>query len=125
MSNETAPQGVLKLGGGAQFWVYISPQNNTDKVVTKWSVQFQQGNWTGTINSDRPRQILQTPGLSGIFNVTVNASGPNFPSTKLTPGPGCQPNIGCNSNCASMVVIVATPDGKGANYCTTWDAICH
>jgi hypothetical protein len=125
MSNEYAAQGSLQLGGGAQFWAYISPQNNTAKVVTNWAVQFQQGNWTGTITSANPRQILQTPNLSGIFNVTVTGSGPNFPPMKFTAQSGCNANIGCNSNCASMVAIIATPDGRSASYCTTWDAICH
>ena len=119
-------QGTVQLGNGAQFWAYISPQNNTDKDVTTWKVVLQQegGNWTGEIDSSNPHKILETPNLSGLFNVTVTASGPGFPETKLTPQAGSNPNIGCNSNCASFVGIVATPDGKSANYWTTWDAIC-
>lgn len=116
----------LQLGKGASFWAYISPQNNTDAVVTKWSVTLQQlnGNWTGTITSDNPTQQLQTPGLSGIFKVIVSASGPNFGPTTLAPKAGSQADIGCNSNCAGMVGIVATADGKGAEYWTVWDAYC-
>jgi hypothetical protein len=34
-------------------------------------------------------------------------------------------DIGCNTNCASMVGIVANPDGHSANYWTTWDAYCE
>jgi hypothetical protein len=118
--------GEVQLGNGAQFWAYISPSNDTEKYVTQWSVTIQQqdGNWSGTITSDDPQQILQTPGLSGIFNVTVKASGPNFGEKQLSPQSGSQPNIGCNSNCAAMVGIVATPGGNDANYWTTWDAIC-
>jgi len=116
---------ALQVGKGAVFWAYISPQNNTEKAVTKWSVTISQGGWHGTITSANPRQQLQTPGLSGIFNVVVTGSGPNMPEQKLTPLPDSKPDIGCNSNCAGMVGIVATADGKGANYWTVWDAYCE
>ncbi len=118
--------GTLKLGKGAQFWAYVSPSNNTSKNVTKWEVILQQtdGNWTGKITSDNPEQQLQTPGLSGIFKVTVNASGPKFAWKKLTPASYSKPDIGCNSNCSSMIGIVSNEDGTDANYWTTWDAIC-
>jgi hypothetical protein len=116
---------ALSVGNGAVFWAYISPMNNTAKAVTKWSVTISQGSWSGTITSDDPQQQLQTRGLSGVFDVAVTGSGPNLPEQKLTPQQGSQPNIGCNSNCAAMVGIVATPDGKGANYWTTWDAFCE
>ncbi len=114
------------LGGGAQFWAYISPQNNTEENVTKWEVRLEQqdGNWTGVITSANPQQILQTPNLSGLFNVAVIASGPKFGSKRLTPQSGSKPNIGCNSNCAAMVGIVSNPDGTDANYWTVWDAFC-
>jgi hypothetical protein len=114
----------LTLGNGAQFWAYISPQNNTDKWVTNWTVTIQQGNWIGSITSADPRAQLQTPGLSGYFQVTVTASGPMLPEQQLQPQAGSEPEIGCNRNCASMVGIVATPDGTSAQYWTTWDAIC-
>jgi hypothetical protein len=115
-----------KGGGGAQFWAYISPQNETDKYVTKWVVKLEQrdGNWTGSITSDDPYKILKTPNLSGIFNVRVIASGPLFPEKQLTNLPDSKPDIGCNSNCHAMVGIVATADGKDANYWTVWDAFC-
>lgn len=114
------------LGGGAQFWAYVSPQNNTSQNVTWWQVRLQQtgGNWAGTITSDNPQQILQTPELSGTFDVAVIASGPGFSQKRLTPQSGSKPNIGCNSNCAAMVGIVSNADGTDANYWTTWDAIC-
>lgn len=119
--------GTAELGKGARFWAYISPQNNTSAVVTKWSVTLQQlnGNWTGTITSDNPEQQLQTPGLSGIFKVTVVASGPGFGPVTLAPMSGSQADVGCNSNCAAMVGIVANADGKGAQYWTVWDAFCN
>ncbi len=118
--------GKVSLGQGAQFWAYVSPQNDTATAVTKWSVTLQHmgSNWTGTITSDNPTQQLQTPNLSGIFHVTVKASGPKFSETTLGPLPDSQANIGCNSNCAAMVGIVATADGTGANYWTVWDAFC-
>lgn len=123
---EKMSAGELELGGGAQFWAYISPQNNTAQNVTNWKVTLQQqdGNWTGTITSQNPQQILQTPNLSGIFKVTVVGSGPNMPEHQLSPKPGSRPDIGCNSNCAAMVLIVSNADGTDANYQTTWDAIC-
>ncbi|HEY0141661.1 MAG TPA: hypothetical protein VGF48_12250 [Thermoanaerobaculia bacterium] len=118
--------GTVILGNGAQFWAYVSPSSDTAKWVTKWSVTIQQqnGNWAGTITSDDPTQMLQTPNLSGIFNVTVSASGPNFPWQQLQPQSGSSAQIGCNSNCAGMVGIVATPGGTGANFWTVWNAIC-
>ncbi|MEW5726751.1 MAG: hypothetical protein AB1918_02890, partial [Pseudomonadota bacterium] len=87
--------GKVSLGKGAQFWAYVSPQNDTDKVVTKWSVTLQHmgSNWTGTITSDNPTQQLQTPNLSGIFHVTVKASGPNFGETVLAPLADSQANV--------------------------------
>jgi hypothetical protein len=115
----------LAKGKGAQFWVYISPQNNTASVVTKWSVTYthKDSNWVGTITSDNPTEILQTPGLSGLFDVKAQASGPDFGPVELHPSEG-GPVIGCNDNCSSFVGILADPDGKGASYWTTWDAIC-
>lgn len=112
------------LGGGAQFWAYISPQNDTARLVSHWEVRLQQGNWADSITSDNPHKILQTPELSGLFDVVVIASVAGLAPRRLTPQAGSKPNIGCNSNCAAMVGIVATPDGVNANYWTTWDAVC-
>jgi hypothetical protein len=119
-------QGTLKLGNGAMFWAYVSPQEETDKYVTKWSVTVQQqdGDWAGTITSDNPEQQLQTPGLSGIFTVIVTASGPKFAEKKLTPDSESKADVGCNSNCAAMIGIVAVPGGADANYWTVYDALC-
>jgi len=115
----------LEVGGGARFWAYISPQNDTRARVTRWQVDLQQGNWKGSITSDDPEQILQTPKLAGSFNVTVHASGPDFPWQELKPQQGTQPGvIGCGVSCAAMVGIVADPDGKSAQYWTVWDAFC-
>lgn len=124
--NATEVAGKVVLGNGALFWAYVSPQNNTDKVVTKWAVTLQQlnGNWSGTITSDNPTQQLQTPGLSGIFKVTVVASGPSFGPITLAPQAGSKADVGCNSNCAAMVGIVANAEGNGAEYWTVWDAFC-
>jgi hypothetical protein len=127
-SNVQEMQGQLEQGGGAQFWAYVSPQNETAARVTSWTVQIEQtdGNWAGEITSDNPRATLQTPGLSGVFSVEVTASGPEFGSTELQPVEGTQPGtIGCGENCSSFVGIVATPDATGANYWTTWDATCQ
>ena len=114
-----------ELGGGARFWTYISPQNDTAKLVTWWQVTLTQGNWTGEMSSGTS-QFLDTPGLSGEFDVVVEAIvGPNQERQRLEPQDGSKPNIGCNDNCASMIGIVADPDNPSrAYYWTTWDAIC-
>ncbi|MGD0831273.1 MAG: hypothetical protein ABR907_10045 [Terracidiphilus sp.] len=126
MSGVANVTGSLALGKGASFWAYVSPQNHTSTNVTSWSVKITQqgGDWSGEITSKNPQQQLQTPGLSGIFNVVVEASGPKFPEKKLTPQSGSKPDVGCNSNCAAMIGIVSNPDGTDANYWTVWDAIC-
>lgn len=125
-SNVEEMRKISQLGNGAQFWAYISPQHETSKYVTKWQVRIEQtdGNWAGIINSEDPMKKLQTPNLSGVFKVTVTASGPKFDEKKLSPDPESNPDIGCNSNCASMVGIAATEDGSDARYWTTWDAFC-
>ncbi|VAX33069.1 hypothetical protein MNBD_NITROSPIRAE02-596 [hydrothermal vent metagenome] len=119
-------QDKVELGDGAQFWAYVSPENETSRHVTRWEVRFEQadGNWSGIINSENPDEILQTPKLSGIFKVTVRASGHEFEEKALAPKQGSNPDIGCKSNCTAIVGIVAAEGGKGANYWTTWDAIC-
>ena len=120
--------GQIVLGNGAKFWAYISSQNETEKYVHDWSVKLEQqdGNWSGTITSKDPYVNLQTPGLSGIFNVTVTAKvGAVLQPRTLEPQPGVKPGvIGCNSNCAAMVGIVALPGGANAQYWTVWDAYC-
>lgn len=117
---------ALEVGNGAKFWAYISPKNNTAKVITKWSVTIQQRNenWSGTITSDHPQNMLQTPGLSGVFNVIVVGGGPHVPQHRLLVS-GSPPDIGCNSNCACMVGIVANAEGTDATCWTTWDAYCE
>lgn len=65
----------VQFDNGAQFWVYISPFNDTARYVTEWKIRFEQedGSWSGTITPDNPQETLQTPGLSGVFKVTVTA----------------------------------------------------
>lgn len=122
---------TLTLGKGAQFWVYLSPQNNTAQVVKEWSVTFSQGNWSDSITSDNPTKTIQTPGLSGIFEIKVQQMNYsiNPPAMIDIPAmPGSMTQIGCNSNCASMVGIVADEHpllgGSNAKFWTTWDAFC-
>ncbi|HEX6373573.1 MAG TPA: hypothetical protein VF006_31900 [Longimicrobium sp.] len=119
---------VITAGQGAQFWVYVSSANNTQAAVTRWSVSLESsdGRWSATITNDSPSKAVQTPGLSGIFLVKVTGSGPKMSQRELTPLAGTRPGIiGCNSNCASMVGIVADPGGTDAHYWTTWDALCN
>ena len=103
--------GEVELGNGARFWAYIEQQD---------------GNWSGTITSKDPQANLQTPGLSGVFKVTVTAKyGAGLQPRQLKPQQGSKPEVGCNSNCAAMVGIVATPGGGDAQYWTVWDAYCN
>ncbi len=117
---------TLEVGAdkGAQFWAYISPSNDTAKVLTDWEITLTQkdGNWTGKMSKSGDQQ-LQTPGLSGVFDVKVVASGSGWGPVELEPK-GSPADVGCNANCASMVGIVADEGGGGATYWTTWDAIC-
>ena len=127
--------GELKLGGGAQFWVYLSPQNDTAKMIGQWRVTFSQGNWKDMISSENPTKQLQTPGPSGIFDIKVELlSGSTGTWREIPAQEGSRNQIGCNSNCASMVGIVAdsthpAPGAINAHFWTTWDAkhksCCH
>lgn len=123
--------GQLQLGGGAQFWVYLSPQHDTAKMITKWRVTFSQGNWSDSISSDNPTKQIQTPNLSGIFEIKVELlSGSTGTWRQIPPQAGSHNEIGCNSNCASMVGIVADSINPligaiNAHFWTTWDAMCR
>lgn len=123
--------GQLQLGGGAQFWVYLSSQNDTAKMITKWRVTFSQGNWSDSISSDNPTKQIQTPNLSGIFEIKVELlSGSTGTWRQIPPQTGSNNEIGCNSNCASMVGIVADSTHPligaiNAHFWTTWDAMCR
>lgn len=127
--NANAPE-TIQLGNGAQFWVYLSPTNDTSKMISKWRVTFSQGNWSGTISSDNPTQQLQTPNLSGIFEIKVELlSGSTGTWRQIPPQQGSNNEIGCNSTCSSMVGIVADsthpmPGAINAHFWTTWDALC-
>lgn len=113
-----------QLGGGAQFWVYISPQNETAEIVTDWTVRLSQGRWSATISSRDELPILQTEGMSGVFDVKVIwRRPPDAVLVGLQPSPGSKPNIGCGGTCAAMIGILANEDGP-PTYWTVWDALC-
>ena len=118
---------TLEVGAhkGAQFWAYISPSHDTETVLTDWEITLTQkdGNWTGTMRKGGDTH-LETPGLSGVFDVKVVASGHGWGPVELQ-AKDSPSDIGCNSNCASMVGIVADQGGGGATYWTTWDAFCN
>ena len=118
--------GKLSLGKGAQFWAYISPQNRTGQRLVSWKVEVSRDGWRGSIDSRNPQAHLQTPNLSGVFDVrvTVCLAGPSPVELVLQPSPGSQPGIGCDVNCAAMIGIVVNEDGTSATYWTTWDAMC-
>jgi hypothetical protein len=122
--------GTLTVGTGAQFWVYLSPQNDTAKMIGEWRVKFTQGNWSDSITSEDPTKQIKTPNLSGIFEITVELmSGSTGTWRAIPPQDGSTNQIGCNSNCASMVGIVAdstnpAPGSINAHFWCTWDAFC-
>jgi hypothetical protein len=121
VSEQTPPE---TTNAGAAFWAYLSPQNNTSHAVSMFRVVLTQGNYTGEMTRSQP--TLQTPGMSGIFNVQVFASfGASQAIVELKPLPNTKPNIGCNSNCKGMIGIVADATGTNANYWTVWDALCN
>lgn len=131
MSGLANAQKETKLGGGAQFWVYLSPQNNTSNVVKGWEVKFSQGNWSDTISSENPTKQIQTPNLSGNFDIEVTELDYSTNPARRISIPaqnGSKNVIGCNSNCASFVGIVADEKpllgGANAQFWTTWDALC-
>ncbi|WP_395059209.1 hypothetical protein [Flavobacterium sp.] len=121
---------VVELGNGAQFWAYLSPENETSKMIRSWKVTISQGNWSDSITNENPSKQIQTNGLSGNFNLNVEVlSGSTGMWQSLLPVQGSTNEIGCNSNCASMVGIVADsispPIGSiNAKFWTTWDAMC-
>jgi len=123
--------GQVNLGDGAQFWAYISPQNDTEKMITNWRVTLSQGNWKDSITSEEPEKMLKTPGLSGIFEVQVEVlSGSTGQWQEIPPVPESTHEIGCGYNCAAMVGIVADstspPIGSiNAKFWTVWNAICN
>jgi hypothetical protein len=127
--NANSPASI-QLGNGAQFWVYLSPNNDTSKMITTWRVTFSQGNWSGTISNENPTQQLQTPNLSGIFDIKVELlSGSTGTWREIPAQEGSRNQIGCNSNCSSFVGIVAdstspAPGAINAHFWTTWDALC-
>lgn len=115
----------IPLGGGAVFWVYISPQNNTPGVLGSWEVTFKQGDWTGTITSKNPREHIKAPDKDGIFSVSVKGSvKPKEIVAPFPPKPPSTDKIGCGIKCGSFVGLVADPNGQWVSYWTTWNAIC-
>lgn len=127
--NVNAPASI-QLGNGARFWVYLSPQNDTAKQIQQWRVTFSQGNWSDVISSDDPAHQIQTPKLSGTFDIKVELlSGSTGTWRQIPAQQGSNNEIGCNINCASMVGIVAdstmpAPGAINAHFWTTWDALC-
>ena len=129
VQNANAPQ-TIQLGNGAQFWVYLSPVNDTALMIQKWRVTFSQGNWKDMISSEDPTKHIQTPNLSGIFDLSVEVlSGSTGTWVPVPPQEGSNHTIGCNANCSSMVGIVADSmfpvvGSVNAHFWTTWDALC-
>ena len=113
------------IGGGVEFWVYISPQNETSKFLTEWKVviEHEDTKWIGVINSDNPKEILKTPSLYGYFKLSVFASGRYFEWQRLEVKKGSKKNIACAPNSVSMITLECTEDKDDANYYTIWNAL--
>jgi hypothetical protein len=74
-------------------------------MLTHWSARItsRDGSWSGSITSEQPGEILQTPDLSGAFDVTVVASGPHMPEKQLAPLRESRADISCDSHHRAMV----------------------
>jgi phospholipase C len=110
---------------GASFGAYLAPENTTSVMLTHWSARItsRDGSWSGSITSEQPGEILQTPDLSGVFDVTVVASGPHMPEKQLAPLRESRADISCDSHHRAMVGIVAAPDGRDAEYWTAGNTV--
>jgi hypothetical protein len=114
------------LGSGAYFWIYLSPQHETEKVITDWTVTLTQGDKIWSIHSTDPEPTLKTLGGSGVFEVRVEWRNPETKVVQLLkPLPESKPEIGCNENCAGMIGLLAPGEGEEAGYWTVWDAFCN
>lgn len=119
----------VELGGGAQFWGYLSGMYNTQEIIKDFTITLRHktSDWMGVITyEDYKNGMIKTPGLSGDFQVTVVASGTTFEEKQLEladdPTIPHNPDISCNANNAGMIGIVATEDGKDARYWTISNA---
>jgi hypothetical protein len=115
-----------ELGGGAYFWVYLSPEHETSKVVKDWTVTLTQGDWSASISSDQNPPILKRPDRSGEFGVRVTwRNPPTDVIVELKPSPGSEPGVRCDSGCAAMIGIVAGEGEQMPTYWTVSDAWCR
>ncbi len=119
----------LVLGGGAQFWGYLSGQNHSLEIITDFRIVLQHttSDWMGEITySSYTEGMLKTPNLEGKFKVTVYAKGTTFEETRLEvaddPTIEHNPDIMCRADNAGMIGIIADEDGKGAKYWTISNA---
>lgn len=115
-------------GGGAQFWVYISGQNNTKEILKTWRVRIEHetSDWCVQITDKEPIQMIHTPNLFGKFFVHVYASGTTFEEKQLDlkddPTIRHDPNVSCRVDNAGMIGITVTENGKDAEYWTISNA---
>ena len=105
--------------------------NQTKEQLKGWAVTFSQGNWSDSITSNNPTKTIKTPNLSGTFNLEVTKIDTSTLPPRVINIPAAKHSsniIGCNTNCASMVGIVAQADpafgSANAEFWTTWDAMC-
>lgn len=105
----------VNLDNGARFWVSISPQKNTVDVVKNWIVTFSQGSWKESITFKNPTKQIQTPNLSGEFNIIITKSDTSLNLARTVNIPALPPSkniINCDSNCDLMVGIIAHEDSS-------------
>lgn len=119
----------VELGGGAQFWGYLSGMYQTQQIITGFRIELKHtsSDWKGTISYEDYRVgMLKTPELSGDFIVAVYASGTGFSEKRLEllddPSIEHNPNISCRADNAGMIGIIAAEDGKDAKYWTVSNA---
>lgn len=108
---------VEDLGRGARFVLYVSSAVKEARPRAVFTAHLKQGDWDGTVSSDHP--ILQTDGMSGVFELNVDYTEP--PAEFIAPVDGPS-EIGCNESCVSMIEIGL--EGEKLIYETTWDAVC-
>lgn len=118
------------LGGGAQFWGYLSGMYHSQEIITDFRIVLQHttSDWMGEITySSYKEGMLKTPDLEGKFTVTVYASGTTFAEKRLEllddPTIEHNPDIECRADNAGMIGIVADEDGKDAKYWTISNAM--
>ncbi len=110
---------------GAEILGYSSPTNDTDKRFPDWKIEVSQGNYEDLITPyNNP---LQTPGLSGEFQVRVFVRCPETGEYLLWKDKEGNETgvVGVGENCIGMVIFYALAEtGCEGTYYTVYNAVC-